>query len=328
MPNDLGHIVSGAGIVTTAVATSLVLAAAASAAPIERSSVAPSRAARVAPMKLTSERSRYTIDLVDEAGNRLETYRARGRFYTLGDPGARYSVRIGNPTDRRIEAVVSIDGLDVIDGDDADFQRKRGYIIAPHDTLVVEGFRTSYSSVAAFRFSSVAASYAGRKGKARNVGVVGVAIFEEARPVAVTVPRGPYHLRDEDRARPRPVPPAEPTTGARDRSAGEGAGRVAPSSPGSVGSLEGGYDAEPAPERPGLGTEFGESRWSEVTFTQFVRRNPRRPDALGELRYNDRDGLLALGIRLPPDPPSYPDELYLRETADPFPASGFAQPPR
>src|SRR5690606_38241739 len=40
----------------------------------------------------------------------------------------------------------------------------------------------SLSDVATFRFSSVDNSYAGRKGKARNVGVIAVAIFEEAAP--------------------------------------------------------------------------------------------------------------------------------------------------
>jgi hypothetical protein len=218
----------------------------------------------------------------------------------------------------------------VIDGEDADYTRKRGYIIAPHDTLVVEGFRTSYSSVAAFRFASVAASYAGRKGKARNVGVVGVAIFEEARPVAVVPHDRPYRHRD-DRVQPSAPPHPEATSGPRRGAVGESGGadlRSAPKASGRVRPSEVDDGYAPA-ERPGLGTEFGEQRWSEVTFTQFVRRHATRPDARGDLRYNDRDGLRAVGIRVPPSyPPYYPDEVRLRETADPFPATSFAQPPR
>ncbi len=83
----------------------------------------------------------------------------------------------------------------------------------------------------------------------------------------------------------------------------------------------------PAPEsRPGLGTEFGEQRYSSVGYTNFQRENPSHPSTLVELRYNDRQGLLALGI---PVDGGYvrPDDTSLRETADPFPRSRFAQPP-
>jgi hypothetical protein len=181
MPNDSRKIALGAATLAALLSGALVGAPDAAAAPLQ---VRPP----TGPLRLASSRSRYTIDLVDDAGRQLDTYRDRGRFYVLGEPGQRYSVRVTNPTGRRIEAVVSIDGLDVIDGEDADYVHKRGYIVAPHDTLVVDGFRTSTPEVASFRFSSVAASYAGRKGKARNVGVVGVAIFEEAAPPVAVMP--------------------------------------------------------------------------------------------------------------------------------------------
>ena len=62
----------------------------------------------------------------------------------------------------------------------------------------------------------------------------------------------------------------------------------------------------PAPKvtqrnRPGLGTEFGESRYSAASFTRFVRAN-NRPIAIAELRYNDFAGLVALGIHAQPLP--------------------------
>lgn len=50
----------------------------------------------------------------------------------------------------------------------------------PSVTLRVPGFRTSTDTVAAFRFSSVAQSYASLKqANTRNVGVIGLAIFTE-----------------------------------------------------------------------------------------------------------------------------------------------------
>jgi hypothetical protein len=78
--------------------------------------------------------------------------------------------------------------------------------------------------------------------------------------------------------------------------------------------------------RPGLGTEFGESRYSAASFTRFVRAN-NRPIAIAELRYNDHAGLVALGIHAEPLPDER--ELMTRETADPFPGDNrYAQPPR
>jgi hypothetical protein len=317
--------------------------------------------------------SPYTIELLDEAGRELDTFASGGRFYVLGAAGTRYSVRVTNPTDRRVEAVISIDGLDVIDGEDADFMAKRGYIVPPHDVLLVEGFRTSHSAVASFRFSSVADSYAERKGKGRNVGVVGVAIFEETADAAIIVGRAdpispPRHPVDRWLEHDQGVAPRTAGRGApdsrRDNSAPRkaeaetrggddvGGGKdFAPSSPSEMPAAErraAAADASSAPRssgstsrpgssptpdpyccgqrtsRPGLGTAWGEQRWSAVSFTQFVRRNPARPDALAELRYNDADGLAALGILIKP---AYDEgEVARRETADPFPATRFAQP--
>ena len=86
---------------------------------------------------------------------------------------------------QRYEVVASVDGLDVVDGRTASLD-KRGYVVAPGSTLVIDGFRTSLDEVAAFRFGRVDASYAARTGQPANVGVIGVAIFCEASGVLQT----------------------------------------------------------------------------------------------------------------------------------------------
>ena len=65
-----------------------------------------------------------------------------------------------------------------MDGSEASFEQ-RGYIVEPFTSMVVEGWRTSEETVAAFRFSALEDSYAERTGRARNIGVVGVAFFRE-----------------------------------------------------------------------------------------------------------------------------------------------------
>jgi hypothetical protein len=280
----------------------------------------------------------YTIDLISQSGSALETYNHRGRFYVSGQSGERYSIRVNNPTSRRVEAVISVDGLDVIDGETADFRSKRGYIVPAGGSLVIDGFRVSTQAVAAFRFSSVAASYAGRKGKARNVGVIGVALFaERGRPQMVLPTRPqprPHHFHGKKSKRPAPTRDFDFGS---DSSAEDALPAPSPRSrpPSRVGSTRGTGgksmrrpDPSPQKRRSGLGTEFGERRSSTVSFTRFVRAHPTRPTSFAELRYNNAQGLQALGIRLRQHEIVTQEELATRETASPFPGSRFAQPPR
>ncbi|MBK9072158.1 MAG: hypothetical protein IPL79_14320 [Myxococcales bacterium] len=278
----------------------------------------------------------FDVDLVDAYGAVLPTFHHRGKFYVMGDMGGRYAIRVRNPLGQRVEALISVDGLDVIDGEAGDL-RKRGYIIEPYSDVTVDGFRTSMSDVAAFRFASVGASYAGRKGKARNVGVIAVAIFAERQaprprpPVYVPQPDyyseegyGGRHGKLKDDRSSRDEVTARPSAPSSTGAAGSG---VAKSEAEADGAYDAPYDRQPEPKkRSGLGTEFGEQRYSSVTYGQF-HRNSTRPFLTTEIRYNDRQGLISAGVL--PRPRPYPSETYLRETANPFPGDhAFARPPR
>jgi hypothetical protein len=248
------------------------------------------------------------LEIVDQDFRPLPTFLHGGAF-VLGEPGARYLIRIVNPTGARLEAVVSVDGLDVLDGKPASFG-KRGYLVPAYGEVTIEGWRTSLDAVAAFRFTSVGDSYAGRTGRARDVGVIGVAFFRERPP--------------PPRARPpMPVEPYSESSGAdlSRKSAGAGGG-AAPSAARDQASSP----APAAANRPGLGTQFGEQAESHVTEVAFVRAEAS-PIRVCQLRYDDRDGLLSRGIDLAPPPSPRDRENALRDTAEPFPGSRFAQPP-
>jgi len=121
-----------------------------------------------------------TVELRDQSGRMLPGLIVGDRWFVVGEEGRRYSIVVRNRSDFRLEIVLSVDGLDVIDGRPASF-RKRGYIVNPHQKLVVEGFRQSTEAVAAFRFGPVRESYAAEKyHNTRNVGVIGIALFNEA----------------------------------------------------------------------------------------------------------------------------------------------------
>jgi hypothetical protein len=238
-------------------------------------------------------------EVVDGMEESLPTFTHEGRRFVLGTIGERYRIRIVNPTDARVEAVISVDGLDAIDGQDASTS-KRGYIIPAHGDVTIDGWRTSLDTVAAFRFSSVRASFAARTGSDRNVGAIGVAFFRE-RPAVVWRPRP---------GRWRALPP----------SAGGGSPKASSTPPGAA-------DLGSSEASRGLGTEFGEERESRVTMTSFVRADAT-PMSMTELRYDDRDGLIARGIRIPSQRDSRQADLERRDTARPFADMRFAQPPR
>ncbi|MDQ3341866.1 MAG: hypothetical protein M4D80_42510 [Myxococcota bacterium] len=338
--------------------TAAAFAGGCSAAHADRVYVPSSSGARIAlgiaPAKL---RAPYDVQVIRENGEQLPTYGQRDRFYVQGNVGERYTIRITNPTPNRVEAVVTVDGLDVIDGENGDL-RKRGYVVPAYGDVRIEGFRTSQADVATFRFSSVGESYAGKKGKARNVGVVAVAIFEENAPEPdnqIIVGGGgyggyqpPYDFEDDISSRaPSKDSSRGETVGSRDRAPAPPPqpGRVSKRAPAEAPSSTGGsaprqqrFDEGDSMEeewvapkttqrnRPGLGTEYGESRYSAASFTRFVRAN-NRPIAIAELRYNDFAGLVALGIHAQPLPDER--EIMTRETADPFPGDHtYSRPPR
>jgi len=308
------------------------------------------------------------VEILDEHGMPLPSTVSNGRRYVLGEHGRRYTIRITNPSSRRVEVVVSVDGLDVIDGKPASLS-KRGYVVNPYGELRIDGWRTSLHSVAAFRFGRVADSYAARTGSPRNVGVIGVAVFAEAQPRVQRpiIPRPEYwdgasgkaggKAEESAASAPRAsqeagaggggTASATPSVRSKGQAAGDAssvgraetkAARAKQSAPPVAGAAPKGSadtslaEAErwrrtPLPEeRPGLGTEFGERRHSSVQYTTFVRQSSR-PVGMTEIRYNDAPGLARLGIVFPPRT-DVDDDLWQRETANPFPAGNrFASPP-
>jgi hypothetical protein len=123
-------------------------------------------------------RGALTVRLLDANGRPLEGFNSGGNTYIVGEHGQRYTIELRNNTGVRFEAVTTVDGLDVINGRSGSFAN-RGYIVNPWSTVEIEGWRRSSDTVAAFRFGRVSDSYAGKKGEDRNVGVIGVAFFEE-----------------------------------------------------------------------------------------------------------------------------------------------------
>ena len=280
----------------------------------------------------------YSFSVEDENGNALPTFRKDGRTFLLGEPGLRYNIRVRNPTAERVEAVVSVDGRDAVSGEPGDYVNGRGYVIAPYDSLLVEGFRRSFEEVATFRFTSPENSYSARMGTPQTVGVIGVAFFPERAPRPVPVVRRPQPRRAQLPAR-YPNPSAD--------SQGAASDRAAPSAPNFVEPAPARKAAEPSRDRSSdrreaakgaprddlggsgsvnnLGTEFGETRASVVSSVAFERASQTQPALVSTLRYDDADGLRARGIDL--SSLGYYSGRPASDEPQAFPVSHFAAPP-
>lgn len=234
----------------------------------------------------------FQVELLDHEQRALPAFFHGGQRFVLGSMGQRYRIHVTNPTAARMEVVVSVDGLDAIDGEDASLG-KRGYVVPAFGDVTIDGWRTTLDSVAAFRFASVRESFAGRTGRDRNVGVIGVAFFRE-RAQEWSRRAMPPSAAGSD-SRPAPQKSAQ-NRSSRDES-----------------------------ERRGLGTQFGEQRESHVNTTSFERASGS-PASMVQLRYDDREGLQAIGV-MPRPERVVRDERELRETAAPFPGRRFAQAP-
>jgi hypothetical protein len=257
----------------------------------------------------------YRVSLEDPDGGALPTFRQAGQRFVLGEPGARYNVRVENPTAERVEVVVTVDGRDAISGRVGDYVTQRGYLVEPWGSLVIEGFRRSLDEVAAFRFTNRSESYSALRGTPENVGVIGVAVFpEKARPPAPVRPRPKPYSYDDHRERDYEY---EYRGDAPRSRSGEGSGSRAEKSAGAAPAPAEAPRADNAPsgrrdfraeqqapsKRKGtgpsnIGTQYGEHEDSSVVEVAFERRSKTHPSAVLTLRYDDYEGLQARGIDL------------------------------
>lgn len=252
-------------------------------------SIAASFAAAVSiwPSAANALGSTIDVSVVDrDSGAVLETYGHRGRSYAAGRPGARYAIRITNRTSARVLAVMSVDGVNIVSGQTADWQQG-GYVLAPWQSYDIAGWRKSNQEVAAFEFTALPDSYAARTGRPDDVGVIGVAVFNERMQPDSYAP-----------------PIARRYDGARGESSAGEAAREAPSSKdsaeprASADAMAKSIGPEPADrleraER--LGTGHGARERSYASSTGFVRATSR-PVEVVSIQYDRWENLVRVGV--------------------------------
>lgn len=252
-----------------------------------------------------------TLEVYDrDSGRLVPTYTRHGRQYVPGRPGARYALRLRNLTDRRVLVVLSVDGINVINGQTADWSQT-GYVLDARRWYDINGWRKSDTEVAAFEFAPIERSYAARTGRPDHVGVIGMAVFRELVPVRPALaPVPPAVARSETGPAPTAAAPAgPPAPGAA--LAGAARDKVAQS--------ENSSD-ERSTSR--LGTGHGQREWSVSRRTAFERASAT-PDQLLQIEYDSFERLVAAGV--------IPRQPVPADRPSPFPNSPMAfvpDPPR
>ena len=249
-----------------------------------------------------------SLDIVSRGdGQVLPIHPSGGRNWVVGTPGQEYSIRFCNTTPGRVLAVMSVDGVNVITGDTAS-PAQSGYVLNGYECADISGWRKSMTRTAAFYFTELPDAYATRTGRPENVGVIGVAVFRERRPIAWREPLPKIAGRSKQDAQPDtlPTPSAEPyaqdrreRTDAASRAAEEAQGVAEASAP------------RPQPLSK-LGTGHGRSEDSPTQMVRFDRESAA-PNETISIYYDRREYLAAMGI--------LPSPQYGRPAdPNPFPA--------
>lgn len=254
------------------------------------------------------------VTVVDRnTGATLPLYYHRGEYWVAGQYGAKYAIAVRNKLGERLLAVTAVDGVNVLSGETAAWDQT-GYVFSPWQQYQVTGWRKSSSEVAAFEFSALGDSYAGRTGRPANVGVIGVALFREQPPEPVAQAPVYSSPRRSEREADAPAAPAAPA--AESPAAGKSAlaDRI-------LGGAEASASAEGLLRKPQaaplpalkLGTGHGARESSVVSHTSFARLQAQ-PNEVIRIRYDSRENLVASGVIREP--------VAHHPIPDPFPQSG------
>lgn len=247
-------------------------------------------------------------------GRPVRTYLHEGRYFIESREGTEYVIEVKNSNWYRVEAVVAVDGLSVMNGQKASIE-DFGYVIPAYGSVKIKGYRKDLEEVGAFKFTRREQSYAAAdKGDGTNVGVIAVAVWrEKIYTTSVWHPRttttiwtstpswvwgtGTYTCGTNS------VSPISYTSGSLSSNAVSSmsvTGVSGPSGPdGAAGPI--GYDStlrrvSPDPQ-PSFshGTTWGKKIQDKVSTTSFER------DGIilqSEIFYNSKENLEAMGIKL------------------------------
>ncbi len=259
----------------------------------------------------SSDNGTFSVELESRDGS-LPVFYHEGYAYVEGYNNQQYSIRIYNDSANRVEAVVTVDGRDVINGTVGNYRKNRGYIINPYSSILIDGFRKSSTSVAGFYFTDAHNSYSARMGTPENAGVIGVVVFKEKikrhpRPVYIMQPPDRRLYTDSKQFQNKAKTPSFKKSDALASSYSQ--------------KRYGATTQTREHVQQQIGTGYGAENYSPSAKTSFKRKS-RRPSDKMTIYYDNHAGLVAKGI--------IPDRTCPQPYPNPFPHNNdpqYAPPP-
>lgn len=231
-------------------------------------------------------------------GRPITEYPHHDQVFIEGRAGSEYEIEVRNNNCYRVEAMISVDGLSVIDGKPAGPQ-STGYILDPYKVMRLPGWMLDTRTVAKFSFAGKKASYATLTNNDANHGVVGVMAFREKFSVNWISP--PFGTPPLTRSWSQPIITNSMTLGSMN----------------DMGAIATNSISQPL-QQQSLGTAFGDATQFATTMVSWTRGDMH---SLLLLYYDERRGLMARGIKLERSKPK------VQAQPQAFPGFGCTPPP-
>lgn len=266
------------------------------------------------------QKTQYELSVLVN-GRPIKEYGHRGLTFIEGRKNQPYTIKFRNNSARRCLAVVSIDGVDVVDGKPAT-QESRGYIVPAYAAVEIKGWRTSTESVNDFVFTDKPEGYSAQtQGNDSNSGVIAVKVFDEVWRIKDMNHMLRNVVEEHHHHHYLPPLPLQPiATWSTTSESQPNYGCCLDSSLADKVKAQVTNSVAPAQEHPdfNLGTGWGLERADSVRMVDFERGIEL---ATMEIYYSDEAGLAKAGVEVDKKP-------AVQKPALPKGFNGFCVPPK
>lgn len=259
------------------------------------------------------KKSSYEVEVIIN-GKPAKEYSHDGKIFIEGREGTKFSLRFHNDSWWRKLFVPAIDGLSIIDGKPASY-KSSGYIVNGHSTITIDGWRENTEEVAEFYFSSPERAYAHRINKDGNLGVIGVAVFDER----IEAYSYHYYYGENDMSnyyQTQYYLNEQPSVTTLNLTCG-GQLEAAATTPDTLSMPRECCSVSNSAVSQSIGTGWGDTKKSKITTVEFKAKDA--PESIFEIFYNTREQLELMGVDFKKTP------LYVAPQA--FPGQ-YCKPPQ
>jgi hypothetical protein len=239
-----------------------------------------------------------------------DEYLHEGAIWIEGREGNNYTIDIKNNSYRRMLFVVSVDGLDVLDGKPAGTE-SRGYVLNSQQSINIPGWVLNHNKGAEFFFSNMRDTYNNASGGSNtNTGVIGLMVFSEKVNINWNTS---YISPWRDSGLPfkygtaaglRGIGSLNNIGGDISSSLNYNSSGISNQIAASTNSISNLNNAIPSSQSQSIylsqdiGTGFGKEIDWKTTDINFEKANPTTPDSILAIYYNTAKNLEKMGIRL------------------------------